>query len=183
MPNILAILLAILQMIAPALTQHALTRKLSSGEWLRLHVVAQDDTPEMQRVKLEVRDAVQRCYAAASVGSGPMLAQAEALLPLLRQTAEDAARAQGFDGPVDVTLGTQSFDRRELEGIPVPAGAYPALVIRLGEAAGRNWWGLLDPQTALDFAAVVRGDGPIVWDWSWEALLAALFGRPLVSGT
>lgn len=180
MANILAALLAALQLLLAPLAQPVVTQRLRSGEWLRFHVVAQDDTAPMQRLKLQVRDAVHSAYSAAA-SQGPMLAQAGALLPVLEQSAEAAARKAGFTGPVDVQLGVFPFDERELAHVSVPAGEYPALMIRLGDAQGQNWWGLLDPELSLRLASVPEAEEaePIVWDWSWRALLAALFGLPL----
>ena len=159
-------------------------QRLQSGQWLRFHVVAQDDTEEMQRVKLVVRDAVQACYQENRAPSGDMLTQAQALLPLLTQSARQAALEAGFTGSVRVHLGMEAFDDRTLHGQPIPAGDYPALVIRLGDAKGRNWWGLLDPDAALLFASeeADAANGPLLWDWSLQGLLAALFGIPMSKG-
>lgn len=151
---------------------------LHSGEWLRLHVVAHDDTPAMQDVKLTVRDAVRRTYAEqVPADSASMLAAAAAMLPELTAAAQSAAREAGFDGPVTVALGPAAFDGRRLAGYVIPAGVYPALVVRLGEARGHNWWGLLDPETAIGAASVEELDGEdLVWDWSLDALWQGLFG-------
>ena len=67
--------------------------------------------------------------------------------------------------------------------ITLTAGHYPALMIFLGDAQGRNWWGLLDPELSIRFALVPGGtpnDG-VCWDWSLEALWAALFHQPLIT--
>lgn len=181
MPNILAAVLAAVQMMLSLLTPQVLTQRLRSGEWLRFHVVAQDDTEEMQRVKLCVRDAVQQCFLENRPHDAPaMYAQAEALLPLLTEVAEAAALREGFTAPVEVTLDTRAFDERLLGSMVIPAGEYPALMIRLGDAQGRNWWGLLDPELSLLLTRVLQEDEEqdIVWDWSWSAFWAALFGIP-----
>lgn len=166
------------------LPQPGAIQRLQSGQWLRFHVVAQDDTEEMQRVKLLVRDAVQACYRENRAPSGDMLTQAQALLPLLTQSARQAALEAGFTGSVRVHLGMEAFDDRILHGQPIPAGDYPALVIRLGDAKGRNWWGLLDPDAALLLACAETdtADAPVLWDWSLRGLLAALFGLPMPEG-
>ncbi len=156
---------------------------MKQGALLRLHVVAQDDTGAMQALKLPVRDAVRARYAALCDPRAPMLTEARRLLPALTEAAEEAARGAGFDGPVSVRIETRRFGARVLSGLCVPAGDYPALMIRLGEAAGRNWWGLIDPEAALRAAAVDepgdapwRGNAPWRFDWSWEELLSALMG-------
>lgn len=182
MANILAALLAALQLLVPICSPGALTQRLRSGEWLRFHVVAQDDTQEMQRVKICVRDAVQDCFRENRPADAvSMQAAAEELLPLLTQAAEAAARREGFTAPVAVTLGMFPFNDRELCGIPVPAGDYPALVVRLGDARGRNWWGLLDPELSFRLAQARTEESAAepVWDWSLRALLSALLGIPM----
>ncbi|MBQ8653292.1 MAG: stage II sporulation protein R [Clostridia bacterium] len=145
---------------------------MKTGVLLRLHVIAQDDTDAMQALKLTVRDAVQETFAALPRDpADTMLVSAQKVLPALTQAARDSAAAQGFEGSVAVELGWFDFDRRELDGLSLPADRYPALVIRLGEARGRNWWGVLDPSGAAACAALPGEEG---WDWSFEGFLAAL---------
>lgn len=182
MPHLIAGLLALLQFLAPALTRDAVIERLRSGQLLRFRVVAHDDSETMQGLKLCVRDAVQACYAARCAGAPDMLCAAGALLPDLIHSAEAAARCAGFTGNVCVELAVFPFEEHTLGSLVIPAGAYPALVISLGDAQGHNWWGLLDPSTSLAFAAIGEtADGPLLWDWSWEALLAALFGHPIAA--
>ncbi len=157
-----------------------LTAGLHSGALLRMHVIAQDDTAEMQRVKLCVRDAVRSRYA-QSAPTGPMYAAAQALLPDLTAAAQEAAAREGFTGEVGVTLESTAFTTRRLGPLTVPAGEYPALVIRLGDARGHNWWGLIDPRLTL-FLARAPGEETgesVVWDWSFRAFLRSLLGLPL----
>lgn len=149
------------------------TLAMKSGVLLRMHVIAQDDTPEMQRIKLCVRDAVRQVYADAPKASGTsMLASARELLPQLTHAARLAARKEGYPGNVAVTIERTDFDRRTLDGLTIPAGEYPALIIRLGSAQGHNWWGLIAPELALNCARLPE-DG---WDWSFRGFLRALFG-------
>lgn len=148
---------------------------LKSGELLRMHVVAHDDTPAMQSVKPIVRDAVRDTYAALRPDDADsMLAAADALLPQLTDAAQIAAREAGFSLPVTVAIEVVDFDERTLDGRRIPAGSYPALMIRLGDARGHNWWGLLDPGMALCAAAVETGGDHIEWDWSLTGFWTAL---------
>lgn len=150
---------------------------LRSGALLRLHVIAQDDTPEMQAVKYSVRDAVQACYVQSAPDAGSMLLRARRCLPQLTEAARQAAREAGFCGSVSVTLELADFDERTLEGRTIPAGRYPALMVRLGDATGHNWWGLLDPEMTLDAAMVEStSEDTLLWDWSLTGLLRALLG-------
>lgn len=144
---------------------------MKTGILLRMHVVAQDDTPEMQRIKLCVRDAVQAAYV-ANTASDTMLRKAAAMLPELCHVARETAADEGFAGPVSVSIEQVCFDERSLDGLTIPAGEYPALMIRLGQAQGHNWWGLIDPELAVQCASLPDAD---TWDWSFMAFLKALF--------
>ncbi|MBQ7850927.1 MAG: stage II sporulation protein R [Clostridia bacterium] len=183
MPNTLVCLLTALQLLVSPMLSSRIPQFLHSGRWLRVHVVAADDSDSMQSLKLSVRDAVLTCYRQSRSPSRSMLQQASALLPALEAAAVQACRAEGFTGQVSVSLEMHAFSDRELHGVSVPAGEYPALMIRLGGAQGQNWWGLLDPELSLRLAAIpdVSTEG-IVWDWSLSALLRALLGLPLTEG-
>ncbi len=154
--------------------------KLQTGELLRFHVIAEDDTAAMQAVKAPVRDAMRDVYAQAANMDASMLENARELLPRLTEAARRAAREQGFAGAVTVSLAEERFGTRLLEGRVIPAGTYPALVVRLGEAQGHNWWGLLDPEASLRAACCGESEeGSLEWDWSLGAILEALLGfRP-----
>lgn len=176
-------LMLALQSIASSLAapEHCVALAMKTGCLLRMHVVAQDDTEEMQRIKLAVRDAVRQTYDERRQPSACMLTAAREMLPELTEAASVAARQEGFAGSVDVTIETLAFDERELDGFIVPAGEYPALMIRLGDAQGHNWWGLVDPEFSLRAASLPSesSDGAIEWDWSLQALFSALLGLPM----
>ena len=178
-------LMLALQSLSNALTapQSRVTLAMKSGILLRMHVIAQDDTEEMQRIKLVVRDAVRQTYDEHCPDQAlPMLANAQDMLPELTAAAQSAARAEGFAGDVAVAIETVAFDRRELDGYILPAGKYPALMIRMGDAQGHNWWGLIDPELSLGCAALGGAHGgPIEWDWSLRGFLAALLGLPMTA--
>lgn len=177
---LLCLLLAV-QTLAAAVPDDSarVTLAMKSGMLLRMHVIAQDDTAEMQRIKLCVRDAVRQAYADAPAADAPMLLRAQVLLPSLTSAAQAAAADEGFTGAVSVSLEQCEFDARTLDGLTIPAGCYPALMIRLGDAQGHNWWGLIDPELSLASAVVPGEDGALVWDWSFSALMRALFGGML----
>lgn len=184
MKQLVALFCSLFQFLFPmheALSAQEMRAALAmhTGMTLRMHVIAQDDTEAMQQIKLAVRDGVQQAYRTVSVGQvQPMLTVAHRHIDALTAAAEASAREAGFTGAVDVSLAMHRFDERTLDGLTIPAGLYPALVISLGDAQGRNWWGLVDPQFAAACAACPgkTEDGGIWWDWSLDALLEALAG-------
>ena len=120
------------------------THDTLSGQLVRLHVLAVDDSEEEQTVKLAVRDAVLTYLQ-------PVLADAESMphaqmllesrLPMIRQAASTAAAHR----PVSVTLTEEYYPSRQYDGFALPAGQYLSLRIILGEGAGRNWWCVVYP--------------------------------------
>lgn len=177
MLHILAVFLTALSLL-PGMLHPPVQTLFQCGQLLRMHVVAHDDTPAMQQAKLAVRDAVRTCYAENADGPG-MEKQVRQLLPLLEDAACTAARSSGFDGQIRVTLERRVFPDSQSGALNLPRGEYPALMIRMGDAQGRNWWGLIDPELSLWFARLPgEADAPPSWDWSVQALLRALFGTP-----
>ena len=98
----------------------------------------------------------------------------------LQAAAEQAAWAEGYHGPVTVSLEQVAFDERKLDGLTFPAGIYPALMVRLGPAQGHNWWGLVDRELALASAQVPDDAGTTLWEQGeirWMLLLPQLLCR------
>lgn len=175
MSRLLACLLALMQLCSNYGSDPSLRTVLAmkTGILLRIHVIAKDDTSEMQALKLTVRDAVRQTYSDAPKDADvTMYEHARILLPALTESARRSARNAGFTEGVTVTLDRAYFDERTLDGFTFPAGDYPALIIRLGDAQGKNWWGILDPETALAFSSVSAASDQ--WDWHLSSLLSAL---------
>lgn len=124
-------------------TQDQLAEKV-----VRLHVLANSDSPEDQALKLEVRDVVlERAEALLSRCGGRQ--EAESLLRGQLLEFEDLARQvvrnAGYDYPVTVELAETRFPTREYDSFTLPAGNYLALRVLIGEAAGQNWWCVVFP--------------------------------------
>ena len=124
------------------------------SELIRLHVVAEDDTPQAQALKLELRDACLRC-AEACVGDADDAEDAYMRLNNhlddFQRACENRARELGFEGEIIAETGVFDFPDRIYGGVRVPAGEYRALRITIGRGEGHNWWCVLYPNLcALD---------------------------------
>lgn len=110
---------------------------------IRLHVIANSDTPEDQEQKLRVRDAILEQVEAISARADTT-AEMEALLreqlDALERTAEDVLRANGVGYKVEASLTECWFPTKEYGAFAFPAGEYKALRLILGEGEGENWW-------------------------------------------
>ena len=112
---------------------------------VRLHVVANSDSPSDQAIKLRVRDAV---LAAAEpvLGSADDPEQALAAeLPALECAAAEMLRALGREESVSVTLQNERFPTRDYETFSLPAGVYRTLRVTIGAGEGHNWWCVVFP--------------------------------------
>lgn len=125
------------------------------GNVLRLHVVANSDSPEDQAVKLKVRDAVLREAARWCEGSDT-LEQANAGLCVhlesIRQAAEGALLENGFSCGASVQVTDMYFPTRDYEEFSLPAGTYRTLRVTIGRGKGKNWWCVVFPALCLPAA-------------------------------
>ncbi|MCM1330074.1 MAG: stage II sporulation protein R [Ruminococcus sp.] len=118
----------------------------------RLHILANSDTEEDQRLKLKVRDAVlaETSYIFEDCRSAEESAKAaEANLAEIKAAAERVVKADGYDYTVDCRVTDMDFDTRIYNSITMPAGHYKALRITIGDANGKNWWCVMFPPLCL----------------------------------
>lgn len=128
---------------------------------LRLHILANSDSAEDQRIKLKVRDRIlamdSEIFANTakkdkeSMGAGLVEA-----FPKIRMEIEDELKAQGSNQSSSIELVNMYFTTREYEDFTFPAGNYDALRITLGEAKGKNWWCVLYPPLCLPAATAAE---------------------------
>lgn len=136
-------------------------RKLDElrGSVLRLHILAQSDSEEDQRLKLKVRDALLESGVLGGAGSLEEAAVlAEEKLPEIVDIAETTLRENGCGYPVSAKVLEMSFDERTYGDITMPAGDYTALRICIGEAKGHNWWCVMYPPLCIPAACGVVAD-------------------------
>lgn len=119
---------------------------------IRLRVIANSDDAEDQRVKLLVRDAILR-YVEENYSHIEEKEAALAAVDRDRTALEDVAREalarEGYSYGVSVWVGEEVYGRRDYGTFALPSGTYTSLQIRLGEAAGENWWCVLFPPLCL----------------------------------
>ena len=118
----------------------------------RLHIIANSDSSEDQRIKLEVRDALLEYERERSNGCADA-ADAEASLMSdgsgIFETANTALEACGAEYGARLAVGEYDFPEREYAGEIYPAGRYRALRVVLGEGQGKNWWCVMFPPLCI----------------------------------
>lgn len=153
--------IALLLFLAAFLASGAMalqTGRELSDKVVRLHVLANSDSPEDQELKLKVRDRIL-AYAEPLLAGAADRREAEALLreraPELERVAAGEIRANGYDYAVTVALEETAFPTREYEGFTLPAGKYLALRAVIGAGEGRNWWCVVFPPLCAAASAEV----------------------------
>ena len=122
------------------------------ADYIRLHVLAEDDGAAAQALKLEVRDACLYAARALLMDCADADAAWEALndnLALVALAARLRARVCGYAGEVTAETGVFDFPERRYAGMVVPAGEYRALRVVIGAGEGHNWWCVLYPALCL----------------------------------
>ncbi len=148
--------------------------------FLRLHILANSDSPEDQAAKLAVRDRLQTEFAGLfSDANSESQAEEVALanLEMLKAAAEDELEKVGRPAEVTVKLVDRFFTTTEYEDFVLPAGQYRALQVSIGEAEGRNWWCVAFPPLCLP--AATQGEQPVMLTPREEKLLQKSGGYQL----
>ena len=140
---LLALAVTILWGAASLGQQEELGRKV-----IRLHVIANSDSPEDQALKLRVRDRVL-ARAQEILEQSADMEQAEqaltAALAELTREARETLAAEGCAQPVQARLEPAEFPTKDYDGFSLPAGKYLALRVIIGQGAGQNWWCVVFP--------------------------------------
>jgi len=150
----LAIGLVLTLLISSAVSFAETCGPIRSGV-LRLHILANSDSDEDQRLKLAVRDRILSLDLFSS-GHASSKEEAEKETAASLSEIEEAARAelssQGCSDEVKAELVRMYFTTRVYKNVTLPAGYYDAVRITIGEGAGHNWWCVLYPPLCIPAA-------------------------------
>jgi stage II sporulation protein R len=146
--------LALSAILAVSLGFAALTAYAKSAEsrladnFLRLHVVANSDSPEDQNLKLLVRDKflsvtkdILKSCATKAEASAALSENSEKITNELRHEIIK----NGFAYDVNLSVGKFNFPTKTYGSVALPAGRYDAARITIGSGSGKNWWCVIYP--------------------------------------
>ncbi|MCH5350707.1 MAG: stage II sporulation protein R [Clostridiales bacterium] len=137
-----------------------------SGELLRLHIRANSNSEPDQAVKLKVRDSINQYLAENITATSFAAAYAEIGLRLkkISDIADNVLQANGFYYGAKAELANEYFPTRVYGNVEVKEGFYDALIVKLGEGKGDNWWCVVYPPLCY-------GD-----KFEYKSIFAELFG-------
>ena len=114
----------------------------------RLHVIANSNRSEDQNLKYLVRDELINYMNSISSN----ISSKQEAINLIEKNknvfykiAKQVISDNGFNYDIDIEIGNFSFPTKTYGDISLPAGFYDALRIKIGNAAGQNWWCVMFP--------------------------------------
>jgi stage II sporulation protein R len=143
------IMIAILILLGTSLY---LEEKPLNKSVLRLHVIANSDSLADQALKIQVKDAVVEMMKKEFAGMDNMEQARQAALediPEIKRTAEAVVQANGYNYPVQVSLGEYQFPTKSYGNLVLPQGEYQAVRVTIGGGEGKNWWCVLFPPLCM----------------------------------
>ena len=134
---------------------------------IRLHVIANSDSAEDQRLKLYVRDSIVTFLTPLTQGldgKEEAMSVLQDNLAQIRKIANNVLKNAGVSYRAEVKLTQEAYDTREYDAFSLPAGIYDSLQIQLGASAGKNWWCVVFPSfclgaTSAEFSEVAAASG------------------------
>lgn len=145
----LIILILLLLYIFISAHSYAITvsNELSSN-LLRLHVIANSDSEEDQKLKLKVRNALLE-YMSKNLSTVSSKDNAINFVlqnkEELTKIAEEIIKNEGFNYDVDISIENTYFPTKNYSNISLPAGYYDSVRVKIGSASGKNWWCVMFP--------------------------------------
>ena len=119
-----------------------------NAEYLRIHVRANSNSEEDQRVKYLVKDGIVEAIT-------PLVAEIESKEEAvevmkgkkerLEKLADRILTGNGFSYGCEIVVRNEKFPARVYDGVTLESGYYDALIVNLGKAEGDNWWCVVYP--------------------------------------
>lgn len=161
----LMIILPVLTVLASVfMIINSYSENISSGlaeNLIRLHVIANSDSPEDQTLKGKVRDAVLE-YVHNEIKESKSIQQTISIINEkmngITAVAENVILKNGKSYGIRTSIGSYPFPTKVYGDITLPAGNYQALRLIIGNGEGANWWCVLFPP--LCFVDVTHGTVP-----------------------
>ena len=126
---------------------------------IRLHVIANSNSPEDQELKLKVRDAINSALSSKFQNIDDITESRRFIketLAQIEEIAREEIRKNGKEYDVKASFGKYLFPAKTYGYLTLPAGEYEALRVIIGSGKGANWWCVLFPP--LCFVDITQGE-------------------------
>lgn len=126
--------------------------KVIKDESIRLRILANSNTIEDQRIKMEVAKSVQKeLYELLKDTKDVKEARTRILdnLETIKKEVETTLQNNDTSLNYRVNYGKNYFPSKNYKGINYNAGEYESLLVSLNQGKGDNWWCILFPPLCL----------------------------------
>lgn len=140
-------------------------------EYLRIHIRANSNDIEDQNVKYKVKEGVVETLL-------PILAEIETFdeakvvmqenFALIEATANSILKENGFTYTAKAEINNEYFPTRVYDDLTLEEGYYDALILKLGNGTGDNWWCLVYP--AFCFTSSDNPNNVVYISKIWEMI-------------
>lgn len=123
-----------------------------SKEIIRFHVIADNDSTKAQEVKLKIRDEIlkniqPKLEGITDISKARIVMKNE--LKNIEEISKQVMEAEGVSYPVKAVLEKREFPIKIYGDLAFPSGEYEALDVKIGNAAGKNWWCVMFPSLCV----------------------------------
>ncbi len=128
----------------------------ANTDYLRIHVRANSNSAEDQKVKYEVKDEVVKFitpYVKECVTKEAAVEVMEGLLPDIEKVCERELLKRGYNYGARASVRAEKFPTRVYDDLTLEEGVYDALIVELGEGTGDNWWCVIYPPLCFTSAS------------------------------
>lgn len=140
-------------------------------EYLRIHIRANSNSAEDQRVKYLVKDRIVEVLI-PYLSDVETFEQAKEIVSqnfsLIESEAEDVLLSEGFSYGCRADIRKEMFPTRTYENLTLEEGEYEALILELGSGEGDNWWCIVFP--AFCFTKSQNSDNIVYISKIWEII-------------
>ena len=160
---LIPIMLAAVMILSAACSTHAKKDDVYERV-LRLHVIANSDSDDDQRIKYEVRDAILGATATLlgdCADKEEAVERVNASRDVILDAAAEVLSQNGVDYGADMLVGQENYPERVYGGAAYPAGEYTSVRVVLGEGEGQNWWCVLFPPLCLSAALEKKAEATL----------------------
>lgn len=115
----------------------------ATGEMLRVHIIANDNTETDMQIKYDAREAMFEFFGERTENihtKEEMIAMIERDKTELNESINKSLSESGAEYAAEISIARESFPVRMYGDTVVAAGDYDSVIITLGEGKGDNWW-------------------------------------------
>lgn len=128
----------------------------ADNDYLRIHVRANSNSAEDQKVKYEVKDEIVRFitpYIKECVDKQAAMEVMGNLTDEISEVADAALRERGYTYGARASVRAEQFPTRVYGDLTLDEGVYDALIVELGTGEGDNWWCCIYPPLCFTSAS------------------------------